>query len=92
MTRLICTFVVAAALAACGKKQEEPAPAQGSATPTAVEDAAVGSAAGSGQGSAAEAEPLDVPTEVDFEDLASSEITDKNVEARVKAIEQELQQ
>jgi hypothetical protein len=89
VSRVIYTFVLVAALAACGKKKEESAPATGSATPVVVADAA-GSAAGSAEGSAAVAEPLDVPTEVDFEDLATTEITDKNVEARVKAIEQEL--
>jgi hypothetical protein len=90
VSRIIYTFVLVVALAACSKKKEEPAatPA-GSATPVVTADAATGSAEGS---AAAAADPVDLPTEVDFEDSASTEITDKNVEARVKAIEAELQQ
>lgn len=51
--------------------------------------AASGSAAGSGSAAAA---PVDVPTEVDFEDDATAKITDKNVEAQVKALESQLDQ
>jgi hypothetical protein len=77
-------------LAACGGKKDEPAASPGSATPVAaVADAAAGGGEGSAAGSAAD---LDVPTEVDFEELATTEITEKNVEAQVKAIEQELAQ
>jgi hypothetical protein len=82
------------ALAACGSKKEQ-APATGSAgsagsaAVVVADDAGAGSGSGSAQ---AQAEPVDVPTEVDFEELATSEITDKNVEARVKELEGELAQ
>lgn len=89
------------ALPACGKKKEAPptagsAPATGSAVAVAPPDmGSAGSAAGSGAaGSAAaavEAE-VEVPTEVDFETEAAAKITEKTVEAELKAVEQELGQ
>ena len=36
--------------------------------------------------------PVDVPTEVDFETEATTDITDKNVEAKLKSLEGELAQ
>jgi hypothetical protein len=82
-------LVIVGGLGACGNKSKEAPPAVGSGSAPApvIEDAATGSGAGS---ATADAEPLDVPTEVDFEDLASSEITDKNVEARMKELESDL--
>ena len=81
-----------AALAACGKKKEESA-----ATPPPVTGSATGSdgsgSAGSGSAGSAAAqveEPVDVPTEVDFETEATADITDKNVEAKLKSLESEL--
>jgi hypothetical protein len=82
----IAALVFAVALAACGKKTDDkPGGTTGSATPVAASDAAVAAATPD----AAE-EAVDVPTEVDFEDTASSEITDKNLEAHLKAIESDL--
>jgi hypothetical protein len=57
---------------------------------SAAGSASAGSAAGSG--SAAPVAAVDVPTQMDFEDDATAKITDKNVEAEVKAIEKELDQ
>jgi len=93
--KFVVSLIAMAALAACGgKKEEQAAPTTGSAETAGSADTGSGSAAdsdaGSAEGSAAEAEPLDVPTKVDFEELAESEITDKNVEARVKELEAEL--
>ncbi len=86
------TLVLLVALVGCKKPREAPPAGAGSATPVSV---AADAETGSGQGSAADsaqAADVDVPTEVDFEDQATAEIDDKNVEARVKAIEQELAQ
>lgn len=93
MSRHVWTLVLVAALAACGsKKKEEPASTEGSGSATAVvaDDANTGSAAGSAAGSADTTADIDVPTEVDFEEQAATDITDKNVEAQVKAIEKDL--
>ncbi len=93
---LIALFVVG-----CGKKKDEPAPAPATPPPvTAPADAAAaGSAAGShaaaGSNAAtagSAAAKVDVPTATDFEDKASKDITDKNVEAKVKEMEGELGQ
>ena len=71
------------------KKKEDPAatpppaqqqPAQPAPPPPAAPDAAPAPQA------------VDVPTTTDFEDQASKDITDKNVEAKVKAMEAELGQ
>lgn len=93
--KTLSTLVLAAGLVlgACGKKDKEAPPA-----PTPAPTAATGSGSGSAvaAGSAetpppppAE-EPVDVATEMDYEDLANSEITEATVEARLKAIETEL--
>ncbi|MBC7978168.1 MAG: hypothetical protein H7138_24555 [Myxococcales bacterium] len=47
--------------------------------------------AGTGAGSD-NAAAVDLPAETDFEDEAAKKITDKNLEAQVKAIETELGQ
>ncbi len=92
--KFVVSLIAMAALAGCGGKKEKAEPSAGSAETVGSADtgsgSAAGSDAGSAAGSAAEAEPLDVPTKVDFEELAESEITDKNVEARVKELETEL--
>jgi hypothetical protein len=72
------------ALAACGNKKKEEPPAATPPVPVATADAATAE-----QGSA-EAAAVDVPTGVDFEEQAATDITDKNVEAKVKAIEEVL--
>lgn len=83
---LIAAFLVSTG---CKKKQQEPAPAPttGSAAMTgsapAPEPVATGSAAA---GSAA----VDVPTEQDFEDQASKDVTDKNVDDKLKTLEKDL--
>jgi hypothetical protein len=108
MNRTIAWIATCALLAfgACNKKSENPPPSTGASGGTAMAagsgsaaGSAVGSAAGSanagsgsaGSGSAAAAE-VDVPTDVDFEDTARAKITEKNVEAEVKALENQLQQ
>jgi hypothetical protein len=89
--------------AACGGKKDEPQPtvATGSAVGMAAGSAAEGDAGtgtGSAEGMAAgSADPgaedeVDVPTDVDFETEAAAKIDEKNVEAQLKAIEQELAQ
>jgi hypothetical protein len=87
-------FIAALVLAGCGKKKAEEAPppptpvatGSGSATGSAV-------AAGSDTGSAAPAAAeVDVPTEQDFEDQAKADITDKNVDSKLKEIEGDLSQ
>src|SRR5689334_11953676 len=107
MNRTITWVAAAAllALGACNKKSENP-PAgnpSGSAMMAGSGSAMAGSgsamatgsgsavAAGTGAGSAAPPANVDVPTEMDFEDTATAKITDKNVEAEVKAIEKELE-
>jgi len=90
---------------ACGKKDEQkPAPtvasgsapagsdmaAAGSAGSAAAAGSAGSAAAAGSAGSAAAAAEVDVPTEVDFEGDAKAKIDEKNVEAKLKAVEQEL--
>jgi len=92
----------------CGNKPESPPAGAGSAGASSMAGSSVaagsaaaaagsagsaGSAAADSPGSAAAAAPeTDVPTQTDFEDDATAKITDKNVEAQVKAIEQQLEQ
>jgi hypothetical protein len=102
MKRVIMCLALAALFAACGKKADKPtegsAGSAGSAVATgsavaAGSGSATGSAepAGSGSGSgSAVAATVDVPTEMDFEDDATTKITDKNLETEVKALEQQL--
>jgi len=92
MKRIILAALL---VAACNSKKEPPATgsASGSAPAVAGSGSGSGSAtaqAGSGSGSAGSAAAADVPTEQDFEDEASKKIDEKNVEAQVKAIEQDL--
>jgi multidrug efflux pump subunit AcrA (membrane-fusion protein) len=81
--------IAALVFAGCGKKkqQDQPPPAPtGSAAMTGSAPAPVPVAtAGSAAGSA-----VDVPTEQDFEDQAAKDITDKNVDSKLKAIESDL--
>lgn len=97
MKTIFTLVFVAATLVGCGKKKEEaatPPPATGSATGSAAGSgsADTGSADTGSAGSAAAAaeDPVDVPTEVDFEGDAIAGITDKNVEAKLKELETEL--
>jgi len=97
--RKVMLLIALAALGApaCGGKKDEPkptaasgsAPAMGSDTAgsAAAGSAAAGSAAA---GSAAATAEVEVPTEVDFEGDAAAKINEKNVEAQLKAVEQEL--
>ncbi|MEJ7603735.1 MAG: hypothetical protein WKG01_37955 [Kofleriaceae bacterium] len=92
------------AFAACGKKpndKQEPAPTSGSTTAgsaTAGSDTAGSGAVvatgsnGSAAGSGSAADDVEVPTEADFEVDATAKITDKNLEAEVKALEAQLAQ
>jgi len=104
-TMLMIAFATAAlGASACGKKEEpKPTVASGSA-PTAGSDTtamagsgsagSAGAMAGSGSAgsAAAPAAEVEVPTEVDFEGEAAAKIDEKNVEAKLKAVEQELTQ
>jgi len=95
--KTLATMTLVIALAACGKKTEKGPPVEtgsGSAvvatgSGSAAPDAGNGSAAGSGSAVAAD-EQVEVPTEVDFEAKATEEITDKNVDAKLKALETQL--
>jgi len=104
MKRLTMMVTIAGllTLGACNKKSENPPPGPASGTaapmpppppvsapPSGPTPGSAAPAAGSAAGSAA---VVDVPTEMDFEGEAAKKITDKNVEAQVKAIESELQQ
>jgi hypothetical protein len=93
-------IVVSALMFACGKKNEgEPA---ATPTPQSVEPAGSAAAADPAAPAAGSADPaaiaatppaeeeVDVPTEVDFEELASAEINDKNMAARFAELEKEL--
>ena len=85
-------LVIAALLAStgCKKKHEEPAP-----TPTTGSAAMTGSApapepvATAGSAAAGSA-AVDVPTEQDFEAQANKDITDKNVDDKLKTLENDL--
>ena len=97
MKRMITiAFAAVLAVAACGKKNDTPpapAPPPPAGSATAGSGSAMagsGSAAMTGSGSAAAA--VDVPTEMDFEQQAKTDVTDKTVEAKVKAIEDQLGQ
>jgi len=91
--KILTTLVLTIALAACGKSTEKGPPLDppvGSGTATEVA-AGSGSATGSGSaGSGSAAEPVDIPTAMDYEDLAHDEITANTVDDRVKALEAEL--
>jgi hypothetical protein len=96
------------ALGACNKKSENPPPSAGTSGGAAMSagtgsaaagSAAAGSAAATGSAAAAgsaagsgSAAAVDVPTPEDFEADATAKITDKNVEAQVKALETQLEQ
>ena len=90
------TLMLVVALAGCGKKTEKGPPVEPAGSGSAVVETGSGSAAapelgsGSGSGSAVAEAPIEVPTEVDFEAKAAEEITDKNVDAKLKALESEL--
>ncbi|NVB82167.1 MAG: hypothetical protein HOV81_27545 [Kofleriaceae bacterium] len=95
MKTIVTLVFVAATLVGCGKKKEEaatPPPTTGSAAGSDGSAAGSGSADTGSAGSAAAAAeaPVDVPTEVDFEGQATADITDKNVEAKLKTLETEL--
>jgi hypothetical protein len=79
-------------LGACNKKSENPPPGPASGAvataPTTPIDAPPPPPADAAGAAAA---AVDVPTEMDFEADAAKKITDKNVEAQVKAIEADLE-
>jgi hypothetical protein len=79
---------------ACGGKKDDPPAATGSApVPAGGADAGSADAGSADAGSAAAAAAeVDVPTEVDFEADAAAKIDEKNLEAQLKAVEQELAQ
>ena len=89
--KYLMTFALTVALAACGsKKEKEPPPTPPPTTGSAMTGS--GSATGSA-GSAVTPPPagaVDVPTEMDFEQQAKTDITDKNVDTEVKKIETDL--
>ena len=88
-------FALAITLSACGGKKEEKAPpapptVTGSAAATGSAGSAVVTAPATGSAAAGSAAAVDVPTEVDFEAKAKIDITDKNVDSKVKKIENDL--
>lgn len=86
-------LMIAAFVFAAGCKKKEPAPAPAPDNGSAM---ANGSAMGSGSAAPAVAtgsaagSAVDVPTEQDFEDKAAADITDKNVDAKLKSLETDL--
>jgi hypothetical protein len=78
-----------AALGACNKKSENPPPGPASGTVATAPTTPIDAPPAPPPDAAAAA--VDVPTEMDFEDEAAKKITDKNVEAQVKALEAELE-
>ena len=81
-------LVIAALLVAgCKKKQEEPAPAPPPSTGSAT---MTGSAAVRPEPVAVGSAVVDVPTEQDFEQQAAKDITDKNVDDKLKTLENDL--
>jgi hypothetical protein len=93
MNRIARILVACALVGGCDKKKETPAE-----PPVTAGSADAGSAGSAGSGSAGSATPtetageVEVPTEVDFETDANAKITDKNLEAEVKAMEEQLAQ
>jgi hypothetical protein len=91
--KYLMTIALTVALAACGGKKDKdepkptPPPAGSAMTGSA---GSAGSAAMTGSGSAGSAAAVDVPTEMDFEQQAKTDITDKNVDTEVKKIEADL--
>lgn len=92
--KYLMTIALTFALAACGgkKDKDEPKPTPPPAGSAMTGSAGSGSAAMTGSGSAGSAAPaaVDVPTEMDFEQQAKTDITDKNVDTEVKKIEADL--
>jgi hypothetical protein len=101
------TLIIVAALvfAGCGKKKAEEGRDLGSGSSTMGSAAPMGSgsamAAGSGSAMAAgsgsamagsAAAQVDVPIETDFEEKAKTDITDKNVDTQLGALEKDLGQ
>ena len=87
-------WLVIAALVFAGcskKKQEQPAPEPAGSAMAAGSALGSGSATGSADMAAAgSGSAVDVPTEQDFEDKAASDITDKNVDSKLKTLEADL--
>lgn len=82
--------IAALVLAGCGKKKhEEPTP-----TPTTTGSAAMTGSAPAPEpvatGSATAGSAVDVPTEQDFEQQAAKDIDTKNVDGKLKTLENEL--
>jgi hypothetical protein len=97
VTKLAIAFIAALTLAACGKSENKNGPtaektAQGPAaeTPPATPAADAGAAAGSADVAPETAGSGEVPTEQDFEDKATKEVDQKNLEGEVKKMETEL--
>lgn len=94
--KIAITFILAGALAACGGKKSENNAGSGSATAVGSgSSAGSGSAMAAGSGSAmaagsGSAAALDLPTEADFEDQATTDITEKNVDDKLSALEKDL--
>lgn len=92
--KYLMTIALTFALAACGgkKDKDEPKPTP---PPVTSADAGSGSAtamtgSGSAGSAAVPAATVDVPTEMDFEQQAKTDITAKNVDTEVKKIEVDL--
>jgi hypothetical protein len=94
MTKTLLTAVISIFVAA-GCKKHEPAPATtGSSGSAGSAMVAAGSAAGSGSAMTGSATPTaaatEVPTSADFEAGAKTDITDKNLDTQLGAIEKDL--
>ena len=76
--------------AAAGSAAAGSAAAGSAAAGSAGDGSAAAGSAAAGSAAAPETAEVDVPTEVDFETDAAAKIDEKNVEAQLKAIEQEL--
>ena len=91
--KYLMTIALTFALAACGGKKDKDEPKPTPPPAGSAMTGSAGSAAMTGSGSAGSAAPaaaVDVPTEMDFEQQAKTDITDKNVDTEVKKIEADL--
>lgn len=90
MSKVTTTLLLCAALAACGKKKDEPATSPPAPTGSATVVQAPADAVAVATPDAAEAAAVEVPTEADFEDQAATDITEQTLPAKLSALEKEL--
>ncbi len=94
MKSIILVLGLATILGGCKKRHADEAAAPTAAASNSMAGSADGSAmTGSGSaanGTATAAPAADLPTSVDFEDQASKDVTDSNLEAKLGALEKQL--